>query len=189
MAADLRVEAWGPVEIASLIVSSGQGAPTSAGQPCVAYSWTSAVAGWGVPAGGAERVGYCFLRKNVSRQGARFMSTAVAIARARRGSAVVTGSTQGEAGQGAATALEAGLGFPAAEGVGLALLGSSHGEAGKREAAASEAGLLVAAAEGLGMATRTSSGVAGAGHSVLCPSAEGRVGFSWRLDGVLTGNV
>ena len=53
------------------------------------------------------------------------MSTAVAIARARRGSTVVLDSTQGEARQGAATASEAGLGFPAVEGVGLALLGSS----------------------------------------------------------------
>ena len=57
VAAGLRVEAWGPVAIASLIVLSGQGAPTSAGQPCVAYSWISAVAGWGVPAGGAASVG------------------------------------------------------------------------------------------------------------------------------------
>ena len=156
VAAGLRVEAWGPVAIASLIVSSGQGAPTSAGQPCVAYSWSSAVAVWGVPAGGAERVGCCFPRNNVSRQGARFMSTAVAIARARRGSTVVPGSTQGEAGQGAAAALEAGLGFPAAEGVGLALLGSSQGEVGQGAAAASEAGLSMAAAEGTGMAARTS---------------------------------
>ena len=84
------------------------------------------------------------------------MSTAVAIARARRGSTLVPGSTQGEAGQGADTALEAGLGFPDAEGVGLALLGSSQGEAGQGAAAASGAGLLVAAAEGLGMAARTS---------------------------------
>ena len=84
------------------------------------------------------------------------MSTAVAIARARRGSTVVPGSTQGEAGQGAATASEAGLDFPATEGVGLALLGYSHGEAGKRAAAASEDGLLVADVEGLGMAARTS---------------------------------
>ena len=67
VAAGLRVEAWGPVEIVSLIVSSGQGAPTSAGQPYVAYSWSSAVAGWGVPAGSAERVGCCFPHKNVSR--------------------------------------------------------------------------------------------------------------------------
>ena len=177
VAAGLRVEAWGPVAIASIIVSSGQGAPTSAGQPCVAYSWSSAVAGWGVPAGSAERVGCCFPHKNVSRQGSRFMSTAVAIARERRGSTLVPGSTQREAGQGAATASEAGLGLPAAEGVGLALLDSSQGEAGQGAAAASEAGLSVAAAEGLGMAARTSSGVAGAGHSVLCPSAEGRVSF------------
>ena len=99
------------------------------------------------------------------------------------------GSTQGEVGQGAATALEAGLGFPAAEGVGLALIGSTQGEAGQGSATASEAGLSVAAAEGLGMAARTSSEVAGAGHSVLCPSAEGRVSFSWRLAVMLTGNV
>ena len=117
------------------------------------------------------------------------MSTAVAIARARRGSTVVPGSTQGEAGQGAATASETGLGFPAAEGGGLELLCSSQGEAGQGAAADSEAGILVAATEGLGMAARTSSEVAGAGHSVLCPSAEGRVGFSWRLAGVSTGNV
>ena len=51
------------------------------------------------------------------------------------------GSTQGEAGQGAATASEAGLGFPAAEGVGFALLGSSQGETGQGAAATSEAGL------------------------------------------------
>ena len=90
------------------------------------------------------------------------MSTAVAIARARRGLSgggavmVVPGSTQGEAGQGAAAALEAGLGFPDAEGVGLALIGSTQGEAGQGAAAASEAGLSVAAAEGAGMAARTS---------------------------------
>ena len=76
------------------------------------------------------------------------MYTAVAISRARRGSTLVPGSTQGEGGQGAATASEAGLGFPAAEGVGLALLGSLQGEAGQGEAAVSEAGLSVAAAEG-----------------------------------------
>ena len=87
------------------------------------------------------------------------------------------------------TASEAGLGFPAAEGVGLALLGSSQGETGQGAAAASEAGLLVADAEGLGMAARTSSGVAGAGHSILCPSAEGRVGFTRRMAGVSAGNV
>ena len=150
VAAGLRVEARGPVAIASLIVSSGQGEPTSTGQPCVAYSWSSAVAGWGVPVGGTEKVGCCFLPKNLSRQGARFMSTTVSIARARRGSTLVPGSTQGEAGQGATTASEAGLGFLAAEVVGLALLGSSQGEAGQGAAAASEAGLSVAAAEGLG---------------------------------------
>ena len=53
----LRVEAWDPVAIASLIVSSGQGEPTSAGQTCVAYYWSSAVTGWVVPDGGAESVG------------------------------------------------------------------------------------------------------------------------------------
>ena len=74
-----------------------------------------------MPDGGAERVGCCFPRKNVSRKGARVMSTAVAIARARRGSTLVPGSTQGEADQGAATASEAGLDFPAAEGVGFSL--------------------------------------------------------------------
>ena len=47
------------------------------------------------------------------------------------------GSTQGDAGQGAATDSEAGLDFPAAEGVGLALLGSSQGEAGQGAAVAS----------------------------------------------------
>ena len=162
VAAGLRVEAWGPVATASCIVSSGQGAPTYAGQPCVAQSWSSAVAGWGVPAGGAESVGCCFPRKNVSRQGACCMSTAVAIARARRGSfgggagTVVPDSTQGEAGQGAAAASEAGLVFPAAEGVGLALLGSTQGEAGQGAAAASVAGLSVVAAEGAGTAGRTS---------------------------------
>ena len=90
------------------------------------------------------------------------MSTAVAIDRARRGSpgggavTVLPGSTQGEAGQGASTASESGLGFLAAEGVGLALLGSTQGEAGQGAAAACEAGLSVAAAEGAGMAARTS---------------------------------
>ena len=84
------------------------------------------------------------------------MSTAVAIDRARRGSTLVPGSTQGEAGQGATTASESGLGFLAAEGIGLALLGSSQGEAGIGAAAASEAGHSVAAPEGLGMAVRTS---------------------------------
>ena len=157
VAAGLRVEAWGPIAIASLIVSSGQGAPTSAGQPCVAYSWSSAVTGWGVPAWGAESVGFCFPRKNVSRQGARCMSTAVAIARERRGLSgggavtVVLGSMQGEARQGAAAASEDGLGFPAAEGVGLALLGSTQGEAGQGAASAFEAGLSVT-----GMAACTS---------------------------------
>ena len=75
------------------------------------------------------------------------------------------GSTQGEDWQGAAAASEAGLGFLAAEGVGLALLGSTQGEAGQGADAASEAGLLVAAAEGLGMAACTSSELAGAGYS------------------------
>ena len=117
------------------------------------------------------------------------MSTTVAIARERRGSTLVPGFTQREVGQGEATASEAGLGFPAAEGVGLALLGSSQGEAGQGADAASEAGILGAAAEGLGIAAPTSSGVAGAGHSALCPSTEGRVGFSWRLAGMSTGNV
>ena len=90
------------------------------------------------------------------------MSTAVSIARASRGSfgggsgTVVPGSTQGEAGQGTAAALEAGLVFPAAEGVGLALQGSTQGEAEQGAATASEAGLLVASAEGAGMAARTS---------------------------------
>ena len=84
------------------------------------------------------------------------MSTAVAVARVRRGSTVVPGSMQGEFGKGAVTASEAGLGFLAAEGVGLALLGSSQVEAGQGAATASEAGLSVAAAEGLGMAARTS---------------------------------
>ena len=65
------------------------------------------------------------------------------------------GSTQGETGQGSSAASEAGLVFPAAEGVGLALLGSTQGEAGQGAAAASEAGLLVAAAEGVGTAART----------------------------------
>ena len=76
------------------------------------------------------------------------MFTAVAIARASRGSTIVPGSTQVEARQGAAAASEAGLGFSAAEGV--------QGEAEKGAAAASEDGLSVAAAEGAGMAARTS---------------------------------
>ena len=67
------------------------------------------------------------------------------------------GSTQGEAGQGAATASEAGLDFPAAEGVGFALWSSAQGETGDGVAAASEAGLLGAAAEGLGVAAHTIS--------------------------------
>ena len=69
---------------------------------------------------------------------------------------VVPRSTQGEAGQGSAAASEAGIGFPAAEGVGLELLGSTQGEAGQGAAATSEAGILVAAAEGAGMAPRRS---------------------------------
>ena len=85
------------------------------------------------------------------------MSTAVAIARVRRGSTLVPGSTQGEAGKGAATASEAGLDFPAAEGVGFSLWGSSRGETEEGAAAASEAGLLGAAAEGLGVAAHTIS--------------------------------
>ena len=110
------------------------------------------------------------------------MSTAVAIARVRRGSTLVPGSTQGEAGQGAATASEAGLIFLVVEGVGFALWGSSQGETGEGAAAASEAGLV-------GVAARTSSLEVGAGHSVLCPSAEGGGGLSLRLAGVLAGNV
>ena len=39
------------------------------------------------------------------------------------------------------------------------------------------------------MAACTSSELAGAGYSVLFPSAEGRAGFSWRLAGMSTGNV
>ena len=84
------------------------------------------------------------------------MSTAVAIARARSGSTLVPGSTQGEAGQGAAAALEAGIGFLDTEGVGLALIGSKQGEAGQGAAAASEPGILVVATEGAGIAERTS---------------------------------
>ena len=83
------------------------------------------------------------------------MATVVAIAKARRGSTLVPGSARGEAGQGAATASEAGLDFPAAEGVGFLMLGSSRGETGEGAAAASEAGLLGAAAEGLGVAAHT----------------------------------
>ena len=83
--AGLRVEVWGPVAIASRIVASGQGGPTSAGQPCVAYSWSNSVAGWGVPAGDADSVRCCFLRKNVLRQGACCISAAVVMARERRG--------------------------------------------------------------------------------------------------------
>ena len=86
VAAGLRVEAWGPVATASRIVASGQGPPTSAGQPCVAYSWSNAVAGLSVPAGGADSVWCCFLRNNVLRQGARCISATVSMARARRGS-------------------------------------------------------------------------------------------------------
>ena len=96
------------------------------------------------------------------RQGARCISAAVDIARARRGSfggvagTIVPGSKQGETRQGAAAASEAGLVFPAVEGIGLALLGSTQGESGQRAVAASESGLLVAAAEGAEMAARTS---------------------------------
>ena len=56
VAAGLRLEAWGTVSITSHIIASGQGAPTSAGQPCVAYFWSNAVAGWGVHVGGADSV-------------------------------------------------------------------------------------------------------------------------------------
>ena len=87
------------------------------------------------------------------------------------------GSTHGEAGQGAATAFDAGLGFPAAEGVGFALWGSLQGETWEGAAADSEAGLLGAATEGLGVAARTISWIVGTGHSVLCPSTGGGGGF------------
>ena len=117
------------------------------------------------------------------------MSTAVAIARSSRGSTLVPGSTQGEAGQGAATASEAGLDFPAAEGVGFSLWGSSQGETGEGSVAASEAVLLGAAAEVLGVAEHTISRIIGAGHSVLCPSAGGGGGFSLGFSGVSARNV
>ena len=214
VAAGLRVEAWGPVAIASRIVASGQRG-TSAEQPCVAYSWSNSIAGWGVPAGGADRVWCRFLRKNVSRRGACCISAAVAMTRARRGSfggavavcaepgGAVPGSTQGYTRQGAVAAFEAGLVDVAADGVGTALPGSTQGENGQVAAAASEAGLVAAsvepgsretvhgaaaafetgpvsaAAEGAGTATRTSSGGAGAGHSLLGPSVEGWAGVSW----------
>ena len=45
VAAGLRVESCGPVAIACFLVSSGQEAPTSTGQPCVAYSCSIPVAG------------------------------------------------------------------------------------------------------------------------------------------------
>ena len=45
IAVGLSVEAWGPLTIASFMVARDQGAPTSARQPSVAYSWSSAVAG------------------------------------------------------------------------------------------------------------------------------------------------
>ena len=164
MAAGLRVEAWVPVAIASLIVASGQGAPTSTGQPYVAYSWSSAVTAWGVPARGEDRVGCCFLRKNVSRQGARCISAAVAMAREKRGSfggavaacaesgGAVPGSTQGEKGQGTFAAFEARLVATSADGARTALPSSMQGETRQGAAAASEAGLVAAAAEGAGTA-------------------------------------
>ena len=117
------------------------------------------------------------------------MSTAVAIAKARRGSTLGPVSTQGEAGQGAATASEAGLDFPAGEGVGFTLWGSSQGETGEGASAASEDGLLGEAAEGLGVAAHTISWVIGAGHSVLCPSAGGGGGLSLGFSGVSARNV
>ena len=150
--------------IASCIVVSVQGEPTSAGQPCVAYSWINAVAGWGVPDGGADRVWCCFLRKNVSRQGVRCMSAAVAMARAKRGSfggavaacaepgGAVPGSTWVDTGQGEVAAFEARLVAAAAYGAGTALAGSTQGETGQGEAAASGAGLVAAANEGAGAA-------------------------------------
>ena len=158
MAAGLRVEAWGTVAIASCMVASGQGAPTSAGQPCVAYSWSNAGAGWGVTAGGADRVGFCFLRKNASRQGARWISAAVAMARAKRG--LVGGA------------------LAACAEPGRALPGSTQGETGQGAAAASEAGLVAAYAEGAGTVARASPGGAGSGHILLGPSAQGGAGAS-----------
>ena len=160
VAAGLRVEAWGPVAIASHIVASGQGAPTSAGQPCVAYSWSNAVAGWGVPAGAADSVWYCFPRKNVLRQRARCIYAAVAMARARRGlfggalescadpGGAVPGSTQGDTGKGAVATLAA----AAADGSETALPGSTQVETGQGAAAASEAGSVALATEGSGSA-------------------------------------
>ena len=160
VATGLRVEAWGPVSIASRIVASGQGEPTSAGQPCVAYSWSNAVAGWGVPDGGVDSVWCCFPRKNLLNQGARCISAAVAMARARIGSfgsavaacaepgGAVPGSTQGDTGQGDVTALA----DAATDGAGTALPGSAQGEAGQGAAAASEAGLVAPASEGAGSA-------------------------------------
>ena len=189
MAAGLWVEAWGPVAIASRIVASGQGAPTSVGQPCVAYSWINAVAGRGVPAGGTDRVWRCFLRKNVSRQGTSCIYAAVAMARAKRrsfGGAVaacaypggaVPGSTQGDTGQGAVAAFEAGLVAEAADGALTALLGSTQVETGHRAAAASEAGLVGAAAESAGAALsestqgETGKGAAAASEAGLVAAA------------------
>ena len=160
VAAGLRVEAWFPVSIASRIVASGQGAPTSAGHPCMVYSWSNTVAGWGVPAGGAYSVWCCFPRKNVLRQGACCISAAVAMARARRGlfggsvaacaepGGAVPGSTQGDTKQGAVAALAA----ADADGAGTVLPGSTQGETGQGAAAASEDGLVSPAAEGAGSA-------------------------------------
>ena len=122
--------------IASRIVVSVQGAPTSAGQPCVAYLWINAVTGWGVPDWGADRLWFCFLRKNVSRQGARCMSAAFAMARAKRGSF----------GGAVAACAEPGGTVP----------GSTQEYTGQWSASASEAGLVAAAAEGAGAVARTS---------------------------------
>ena len=130
----------------------------------MAYSWSNAVAGWGVMVGGADRVGGCFPLKNVSRQGACCISADVAMVRAKRGSfsgamaacaepcGAVPGSTQGETGQGAVAAFEAGLVAEATDGAGTAVPGYMQGETGQGAASASEAWLVAAAAEGAGAA-------------------------------------
>ena len=61
------------------------------------------------------------------------------------------GSTQGETGQGAVAAFEAGLVAAAADGARNALPGSTKGETGQGAAAVYEAGFVAAAAEGVGI--------------------------------------
>ena len=111
--------------------------------------------------GGGDSVGRCFPARKESRQGARWIVEAVALATASSGSE----SRQAGANAGAVSALA---------GPGESLLLSAQGDAGQRKAAASEAGIIRSLT-----ATASEAGrVAGACAVVAVAGPRDRVCFS-----------